>query len=423
MKPGDLIRIEKKGKVYEGILMKKEFGDPNCIVIKLSNGYNIGIDVRDAKIEVLKAGEEKERPIAKAMMKEVSVKEGEVSILGCGGTIASRVEYRTGAVHPSISADELIESFPELEGRVNARNLFSIPSEDMAPEHWRIIAEETAKEIKNGAKGVVILHGTDTMHYTSAAISFMLKTPVPIVLVGAQRSSDRGSSDNWMNLMSSVMVAESDIAEIGICMHGTINDDYCYLHRGTRVRKMHTSRRDAFKSIGKPIARVWYWDGWIEKISDYTRRGERKIEVDTKINQNVALVYTYPGIKPEFIRKLSDYDGVVIAGTGLGHVPTNLYGDKLAKSILPEVKDLIDSGIPVVIAPQTIYGRINMNVYANGRELLKAGVIGNLCDWTPECAYVKLMWVLGHTKKMNEVKEMMERNIAGEITERSEVIF
>jgi glutamyl-tRNA(Gln) amidotransferase subunit D len=423
--PGDTIKILAGKKAFEGILMPRiELGDPNCLVLKLSNGYNIGIDGGSiTKIEVIAKGNAVARKVAKDAQKP---SKEDIAILGCGGTIASKVEYKTGAVFPATSPEELILSFPQLsDKKIRSRVLLSILSEDMNAAHWQMIAEEIAKEIRAGVKGIVLMHGTDFMHYTSAALSFMLKTPVPIILTGAQRSSDRGSSDNLGNLMSSVMLAESDIAEIGICMHATMNDDFCHFHPGTKVRKMHTSRRDAFQTINrKPIAKVWWGEDKIEFLSDYKKRGAEKLEIDTKMNPNVGLIKVHPSIKPEFVEKLSDfYDGIVIEVSGIGHAPSNAGNDKLAVSIIPAIKSLTGSGIPVVVAPQTIFGRINMNIYTAGRLLDDSGVIGNYCDWTAETALVKLMWVLGHTKDMKKVKEMMLTNYAGEISDRSEVIW
>jgi glutamyl-tRNA(Gln) amidotransferase subunit D len=204
------------------------------------------------------------------------------------------------------------------------------------------------------------------MGYTAAALSFMLQQlPVPVILVGAQRSSDRPSSDNELNLLNSVWAAKnSNIAEVGLCMHATMEDSYCYVHRGTRVRKLHTSRRDAFKSVNaKPLAALDYRKNFFEAMSDYAKRdSSRKLIADTKMNDNVAMVYVHPGIKPKMIDSLSKYDGIVLIGTGLGHAPTNPFNDKHAHSIFKNVKALIDSGVAVVMAPQTIYGRINMEV-------------------------------------------------------------
>ena len=422
---GDKIVIDS----IEGILMpRSEFVESDVIVVKMSNGYNIGIKFKEGmKIELI---EKKEQQASeKTTKEEFDLRKPIVSILACGGTIASRIEYRTGAVFPSFSPEELIEAFPEIKelANIKARKLFDLFSEDMQPEHWKIIAQEIAKEIESGVDGIVLMHGTDTMHYTSAALSFMLQDlPVPVVLVGAQRSSDRGSSDNRINLVSAVLFASrGDIAEVVVCMHENLNDDYCAIHRGTKVRKMHTSRRDAFKSINiSPLARVNYHERKIEYLTSNFRKRDknRKLKLDTNINPNVGIFYFHPGAKPELLREMAKlYEGIVIAATGLSHVGVNPRNDKLAKSFLPVIKELIDKNIPIVFAPQTIFGRLNMNVYSTGRILEKAGVIGNLCDWTIETALVKLMFVLGHTKDINGIRKMMLTNMAGEISERIEI--
>lgn len=425
---GSRIWITKGDQTYEGILMPRiSLGDQHNIVIKLDNGYNIGIKYEQGlKIKKLKGG----RKISFKPAKARTVKDPKkpmVCVFGCGGTIGSRIEYKTGAVFPAFSPDDLLESFPQLEevANIKGRKLFDLFSEDMSPAHWQAIASEVAKEIKKKADGIVLMHGTDTMHFTAAALSFMVQNPtVPVVLVGAQRSSDRGSSDNEMNLMCGThTAARTDIAEVGICMHANMADNYCFFHQGTKVRKMHTSRRDTFRSINVlPWARIWYEKLKVEPLrEDYKKRGIGKLKLDDKINPRVGLFYSYPGIEPAIFEGLVDfYDGVVVAGTGLGHVPTNPSNDPLSKSLVPALRTLIESGIPVVIAPQTIYGRLNLNVYEAGRLMNEIGVIGNGCDWTPEAAVVKLMWVLGHTKKMDKVREMMLMNVAGEISERTE---
>jgi len=423
IKVGDRVLAESAGRKHEGILMPStDFSDPKNVIIKLDSGYNIGVSFEKIK----KTGSGGAIAFKPVEMEKAGSGKPRVSILGCGGTIASRVEYTTGAVFPAFSPADLVASFPEIKeiASISGRKLFDLLSEDMSPAHWQMIAGEVAKEIRKKAKGVVLMHGTDTMHFTSAALSFMLKNlPVPVILVGAQRSSDRGSSDNAMNLISSVIAAaDSDIAEVSLCMHAKMDDDYCFLHQGTKVRKMHTSRRDAFRSINAlPFAKIWHAERKMEYIrKDYRKRGNPGFELDTKVNPDVCLIHSHPCIKPGFIRLLGkNYDGVVIAGTGLGHVPANPFNDKRSVSVVPEIADLVKSGIPVVMAPQTIYGRLNLSVYTAGRLLKEAGVIGDGCDWTPECAMVKLMHVLGHTKVMKKVEEMMLTNVAGEISERS----
>lgn len=427
IKIGDKVRLIKGKLTYEGILMPRiELGDPSVLVVKLDNGYNIGIKFdKNVGLKFLQKG----KPIRFRPAENVIRKDPEkatVSILGCGGTIASRVEYTTGAVFPAFSPADLLLSFPELKdiANIKGRKIFDLFSEDMTPQHWQVMAREVEKEIKSGLDGVILMHGTDTLHYTSAALSFMLHNlPVPVILVGAQRSSDRGSSDNLINLVSATLAAKSDIAEVTVCMHGSTGDDFCYLHQGTKVRKLHTSRRDAFQSVNVlPFAKITYPEKKIEYMRyDYNKRETKNLKLDDKINPNVCLIQIYPGIKPEFIQSLKNFDGVVIASTGLGQLPSGSHNEKLAKNLIPEVKNLVDSGIPVVLAPQTIYGRINLNVYDAGRMTNDAGVIGNYCDWTPETALVKLMWILGHTKDMKKIKEMMLTNIAGEIGNRTVV--
>ncbi len=428
IKIGDKVSVAKDKLVYEGILMPRiELGDPSSLVVKLPNGYNIGIKYeKSTKIRRSERGKLIRFKPAELTIKKDPTKPT-VSILGCGGTIASRIEYTTGGVYAAFSPGDLILSFPELKdiANIKGRKLFDLMSEDLTPEHWKIIAREVVKEINAGSDGIVLMHGTDTLHFTSVALSFMLKDlPVPVVLVGAQRSSDRGSSDNLVNMVCAVLAAaKSDVAEVTVCMHGSMSDDFCYLHQGTKVRKNHTSRRDAFQSVNiSPIAKITYPDKKIEYLrDDYRRRDDKKVKLDEQLNPNVALVYVYPGIKPEFIDSLKSYDGVVVAVTGLGHVPTNPAGDKFTQSLLPSLKNLIDSGIPVIIAPQTIHGRLNLDVYKNQRLLNATGVIGNYCDWTTETALVKLMFVLGHTKDMKKIREMMLTNVAGEISKRTEV--
>ncbi|MFA5076884.1 MAG: Glu-tRNA(Gln) amidotransferase subunit GatD [Candidatus Micrarchaeia archaeon] len=415
---GDLVRIEKAGHTHEGILMPRA-GESDELVLKLETGYNIGITLEGAKMVLIEKTPKKPEP------SEKSHPRGEIAILGCGGTISSKVDYKTGAVSPALSPEDISKSFPLLNSitSFHTLSLFQLLSEDMTVGHWKKAAEAVAEEIKQGSKGVVLMHGTDTMHYTSAALSFALQNlPVPVVFVGSQRSADRPSSDNEQNLLNAALVAKSGIAHAGICMHANSSDDFSYFHLGTKARKMHTSRRDAFKSINSlPLAKADYKTGKVEPlIQDYSRRDEkRKLEMHNHFSDKVGMLYMHPGIDPKLVEAFSEYDGLVLVGTGLGHMPANLGNDKMSKSLVPAVKSLIDSGIPTVMSSQTIYGRINMDIYSTGRALQQAGVIGNGADWTPETAFVKLSWVLGKEKKMEKVKELMMKNIAGEISERT----
>ncbi|AMM54794.1 Glu-tRNA(Gln) amidotransferase subunit GatD [Pyrococcus kukulkanii] len=409
-----VVKVEDDDKVeYEGLIMPPyELSEGDTLVIKLDNGYNVGIAVNKiVSIEVIERAKAKPEVHFRA---ELEPKPGlpSITILGTGGTIASRIDYETGAVYPAFTAEELAKAVPEIFeiANVKPKLLFNIFSEDMKPSHWVKIAHEVAKELNSGAYGVVVAHGTDTMGYTSAALSFMLRDlNKPVILVGAQRSSDRPSSDAAMNLICSVRMATSEVAEVMVVMHGETGDTYCLAHRGTKVRKMHTSRRDAFRSINDiPIAKIWS-DGRIEFLrDDYRRRSEGDVWVDDKLEEKVALVKIYPGVSPEIIDFFVDrgYKGIVIEGTGLGHTPNDM---------IPSIRRAVEEGVAVCMTSQCLYGRVNMNVYATGRKLLKAGVIP--CeDMLPETAYVKLMWVLGHTQDLNEVRNMMLTNYAGEIT-------
>jgi glutamyl-tRNA(Gln) amidotransferase subunit D len=295
-------------------------------------------------------------------------------------------------------------------------------SEDMDYLDWQIIAKNVASEINSGCEGVIVTHGTDTLHFTSAALSFMLRgLTKPVIVVGAQRSSDRGSSDAGINIICAAHAAISNIAEVATCMHGSTSDDYCLIIRGTKVRKMHTSRRDAFRPINDiPLAKVWP-DGRMEILkNNFRKRGEGKVEADTKFEPKIAILKTYPGSDPDVIDYYisKGYKGFVIEGSGLGHVPTFA-----RKSWIENISKTVKDGIPVVITAQTIYGRINQNVYTNLRILYhKARAISGE-DMLTETAYVKLGWLLGHTKDIEEIRQLMAKNIAGEITERSEPEF
>jgi glutamyl-tRNA(Gln) amidotransferase subunit D len=414
LKVGDVVRVfERDGTVYEGIVMPPyELSSGETLTIKLDNGYNIGILIDEIeRVEIVERIEPEKRPaFAEVLPKRKGLPN--VTILGTGGTIASRIDYKTGAVHAAFTAEELAKAVPEIFdiANITPKLLFNIMSEDMKPEYWKKIARETAKALNSGEDGVVIAHGTDTMGYTAAALSFMLRNLTkPVVLVGSQRSSDRPSSDSAMNLTCAVRMATSDVAEVMVVMHGETSDTYCLAHRGTKVRKMHTSRRDAFRSINDvPIARIWPKDKVELLRGDYRKKTEGEVKVDDKFEEKVAILKIYPGVTGELLEFLVDrgYRGIVIEGTGLGHAPNDM---------IPAIERAVESGVAVCITSQCLYGRVNLNVYSTGRRLLKAGVIP--CeDMLPETAYVKLGWVLGHTDDLEEVKKMMLTNYAGEIT-------
>lgn len=436
---GDRIAVKKGKKTYEGLLMPKtDAGDPDSVVIKLDSGYNIGLrfgkgtSIMKSNTPGPSAVLEEERyelgRIDRKLLKVSFDKDKQpVTMIATGGTIASRVDYRTGAVSAASSPKEILHNIPELASIANMKLSmpFNIMSEDMDYRDWQEIARIAARRLNKGDSGVVITHGTDTLHFTSAALSFFLQDlHKPVVLVGAQRSSDRGSSDAGMNIICSVHASVGDIGEVGICMHGKLDDSYCLFIRGTKVRKMHTSRRDAFRPINDlPLAKVWP-NGRMEKVNGNFRRrdNKKKVRLDLKFEPKVAILKAYPGSEPGTIDYLAKkgYRGFVIEGTGLGHVPT-----LAKKSWIETIKRHAGNGIPFVITAQTLYGRINPNVYTNLRMLYHdAGAIPGE-DMLTETAYVKLGWVLGHPmpknpeKRIAKVRDIMLTNYAGEMTRRS----
>ena len=409
------VEIKTNTGTFAGIILpRSETADPLHVVLKLRVGYNIGIAVnkiRDIKIIGRKEAHykipEKEFPY--------DPRKPNVKLLGTGGTIASRLDYRTGAVIPAFSPGELYGSVPELADICNleTEKLYGVFSENMGPEQWKGTAEAIAREIQKGVQGIVIGHGTDTMHHTAAILSFMVQnSPVPIVMVGSQRSSDRPSSDAALNLMHSVKTAaESDIAEVVVCMFGPTSDEYGLLHRGTRVRKMHSSYRSTFRTIGDiPIAMVSR-DHIKPLRKDYKRRRtDTNVVLNTAFEEKVSIVYYYPNMRPDIIYALIDneYKGIIIAGTGLGHVNKPLY---------PALKRAKEKNIAVYMTVQTLWGYVQMYVYDTGRDMMELGVVPG-ANILPEVAYVKLGWTLGQTTEPEKVKELMLTPIAGEITER-----
>jgi glutamyl-tRNA(Gln) amidotransferase subunit D len=402
---GDRVSVERNGIAYEGVLMpSRRVGH---VVLKLNNGYNIGLRARESDLVLVEKGQDL-KPLQKDKPLQEKAGLPQVSILSTGGTIASKVDYRTGAVTSQFSAGEIISAIPELEEIANyhARVIYQILSENMRADYWTTLARAVAEEIQNGAEGVIITHGTDTMMYTAAALSFMLKTPVPVVIVGSQRSSDRPSSDASMNAVCAASVAISDIAEVCVVMHGTTSDDYCSIHRGTRVRKMHTSRRDAFQSMNQPpLGRVDYLTRKIQTFLPYRRRGETELQLAEMLEPKCSLVKYTPGSSPEILNYYIDkgYRGIVLEGTGLGHV---------ASDWIDGIKRATEEAVPVIITSQCLRGRICDRVYDTGSYMLDAGAIEGE-DMLPEVALVKLMWVLAN--RPDEVHSLMKTPLAGEI--------
>jgi glutamyl-tRNA(Gln) amidotransferase subunit D len=414
---GDLVSILSAGFEYQGILMpRSELEDEWHIVLKLKSGYNVGIAYRPSETMV-KRLREAEKPHFESPPPPASrVGLPRVSIISTGGTIASRVDYFSGRVYPAMSASDLYSVVPELSqiATVESEILYSVFSEDITPKHWAELAGKVAEKIDGGVEGVVITHGTDTMGYSAAALSFALQDPpVPVILVGSQRSSDRPSSDAALNLMGAVTAAtRAPFAEVVIGMHMATSDTDIAFHRGTKTRKCHTSSRSAFQSVNtEPLAR--YSNGKIEMLlSDFRHRdAERRLLLRNRFEEKVALVKFHPGFNPELIEWAVDrgYRGIVLEGTGLGH---------LGQTCFKAVQRAVDEGLIVAMTSQCIWGRVNMKVYRHGIVLLKLGVIP-MEDMLPETALVKMMWVLGQTGNREEAVELLKTNVAHEFSPRT----
>lgn len=411
--PGDEIRIKLVLEEIDGTVI--ESSDSSILLLKLASGYNIGIPRENIlSARALKKYSESKR---KFEVKQDG-KLPKIGLVITGGTIASKASQATGGVKPIASADEFLSFYPELLKTVSIKNLeipFKIFSENMSSEHWIKLAETIKPMLDDeDIKGIIVSHGTDTLHYTSSALSFFLKgLNKPVVLTYSQRSIDRASSDANLNLQCAARMAISDCAEVMIVGHATTNDDFCYAMRGTKVKKMHSSRRDAFKTINdSPIAKVW--PDKVEFLSKFNAKSEKRAELDANYTDKVALIKYYPGQDPSILDFYAlKYKGAVIEGTGMGHVPAS----EGIKSWIPYIKKHIKNGFVICMTSQTVYGKVDPYVYSTARELLDAGVI-YLDDMLSETALVKLGFVLGHYGWKTNVKEKMLENFAGELNAR-----
>lgn len=409
---GTKLKVTKDGRAFEGTLMPHhEFSAPDVLILKVKSGYNVGVKVTgSAEVTVV------ERPVERTK-KDVPIefKKGlpKIVLIGTGGTIASYVDYRTGAVHPALSTSDMVNAVPEIRdiANIDARVLFSIFSENMDPAHWQELAKAVAEEINDGADAIIIPHGTDTMGYTAAALAFMLgDVPKPVILVGAQRSSDRPSSDASSNLMACVRFATgADRSGVFVVMHDTPGDDSFAVHIGPRVRKMHTSRRDAFHSINALPAAHLDKDGRMDVRIDGPRVRDGKAVANIAMEGSVVLLQYYPGMDPKLFEPVfMGSKGIVISGSGLGHV---------CGGMIPLIERATSNGSVVVLTSQCLNGRTNLNVYNTGRDMLKAGAI-TVLDMLPETAYVKLMWALANSDSVEQAKEIMQTPLAGEMSDR-----
>ncbi len=420
--PGDYVEIHLTKLIYEGVLLEVPETEKGIVLLKVDSGYNIGFNKKDIlKIAVLRKAKGEE-------IKPFEVKQNpekkNIAVVITGGTIAARLNPRKGGVDWLTSPEDLFKFYPELFERVNVSRVeipFMKASEDMNFKDWQKIAKVVVKLLNDSnIQGVIITHGTDFLHYTSAALSFFIRNlNKPVVLTYSQRSIDRASSDANLNLQCASLIAISDMAEVSLVGHASSNDDYCYAMPGTKVRKLHSSRRDAFKAVNsKPFAKVF--PDKIERITEWRLRNKNKAKLDSDFEEKVALVKVYPGQSADILDYYlkNKYKGIVLELSGLGHAPTK----RARTPWTAKLKEVQDKGLIVCAVSQCINGRVNPLVYSNGRETLGTGVI-YLEDMLAETAFVKLGWVLGHDewkKNRKIIKEKMLENFAGELNNRLE---
>ncbi|MCH8003819.1 MAG: Glu-tRNA(Gln) amidotransferase subunit GatD [Nanoarchaeota archaeon] len=420
-KPGDRVKVITTDEIKEGILMPNE--ETDSVVIKLDNGYNIGIDKKKVKeIKLIEKYKEKDAHSKKHTKKDS--KKPTIAILHTGGTIASKVDYRTGGVIARFTPEEILEMFPELNDTANitSRLISNMFSEDIRFKHYTLMCKAITEEVKKGVDGIILTHGTDTLAYTSAALSFALENlNIPVILVGSQRSSDRGSSDAAVNLICAArFIAKTDFVGVAICMHESTSDNNCLIMPPCKTRKLHTSRRDAFKIVNdKAIARINYETGKIEIINNnYDKKSNNKLSVKDKFEEKVGLLKVHPNMFPEQFEFFKNYKGLIIEGTGLGQAPVGTPNElaKIHKKNLETIKKIIKNECIVVMTSQCVFGSVQMHVYSDAIDLVNAGVIPGK-DMLTETAFIKLAWLLGNYKK-DEVKTLITKNLRGEINER-----
>ena len=421
LKKGDSVEVKTSTQTLHGIYMPST--NKSIFSLKLKSGYNIGIKTTKIKsIKKQKASTTK-KPSTKTTPQDSNLPH--ITILHTGGTIASQVDYNTGATYSSFTPSDLLEMFPELKkiARIDSALVRNMWSDDLRFDHFTLLGKKIQSLLKTKTNGIIISMGTDNLAVCAAALAFIVQhSPIPIILVGAQRSSDRPSSDAALNLVAaSYFISESDFAGVGICMHNSTNDDVCAILPPTKTKKLHTSRRDAFQAIGtKPYALV---DVANKKIiitnKKYPKQDDQsKVSIAPNLESKVGFFKISVHMFTKQFDLFKGFKGLVIEGTGLGHMP----GDKIDEyttthpKFLKSIKQLTDKGTVVVMTSNCLYGNTRLTVYAKGRALLASGVIQG-ADMLPETAFVKLAWLLANKKK-NEVKELIQENLVGEINKR-----
>ncbi|MEC9350997.1 MAG: Glu-tRNA(Gln) amidotransferase subunit GatD [Candidatus Thermoplasmatota archaeon] len=435
--PGTPVKVAVKtwsGVVeHEGLALPP--AGPKLITLKLANGYNVSYPESYVEsVEILDEVEMSEEEGPTPIEQDESLPL--VHLIHTGGTIASKVDYATGAVTARFEPHELLESVPELRSvaRLRVVKLGNMWSDDIRPRHWNRMLRATEEAFAEGAVGVVITHGTDTLHLSAAAMGYGWsgnggRPPGRIVVTGSQRSPDRGSSDAAENLVAAVHWAAHGPAPSGyrdasvVVLHADSSDGRCAVLPGIASRKYHSSRRDAFKSINQnPLAWINN-DGTGPSIEMAEHEpADARVEAispmmfdeDTRIAQFIADAHLQPDLVMSVIK--DGYDAILFHGTGLGHLPISDPQDDSPENtkLRLMLEDHCANGGVVVVVAQTIHGPMNMNVYAKGREQQEMGIIGHGSLCPPGSALVKLHHLLSRGGGQETVASNWTEDLCGE---------
>ena len=326
-----------------------------------------------------------------------------ILLLATGGTIAS-VKGEEGLA-PRLTADELTSYIPKRNGNyeIDSRILMNIDSTNMQPEYWVNISEAIYKNYGE-YDGFVITHGTDTMAYTASALSYMLQNLTkPVVLTGSQVPIGFKKTDAIKNISDAVRFACEEIGGVFVVFDGRVIV-------GTRAIKIRTKSYDAFESINHPYV-AYIYDDVVDYQYELRTVKEKELKFDPALCPDVFLLKLHPGTKPEifdYIKHL--YRGVIIESFGIGGVPFQ------ERNLLPKIKELVDSDVAVVITTQCLEEGEDLTLYEVGRKVAQNTVILS-GDMNTEAIVPKLMWALGKTNSLLEVKKIMETPISGDITQ------
>jgi L-asparaginase len=332
-----------------------------------------------------------------------------VLVLHTGGTLGMSARRPT-PLSPDVYAQTLEGRVPELAelATIETKILCNLDSSDIGPEEWTAIASEVAAA-RETHDGVVIIHGTDTMAYSAAALSFALSgLDRPVIFTGSQRPLAEVRSDARRNLVDAVDLARLDLPEVGIAFDGQ-------LLRGNRARKGDAWAYGAFASPAcEPLARL----GLDVEIASHVRRSSAPFSLDARFDDRVAVAWLTPGLDPSALERLGDgLRGVVLAAFGVGNAPLRV------RSVAKAVRRLIERGVDVLIVTQSQSGTVDLSLYENGAALADAGAYSG-GDMTIEAAMVKLMHALAlfpgdDAAARRARRDYLERDVAGERGEHS----